>query len=193
MPMRLDLTTSTLLWERLRSRWLCGIGLSLGYALIGTGWLIRKTEGDLRERTYGQAPWLVAGVFLFLVIAFVFALKLHLQVMERWIERPVLAIFPLIGAWGGGLLLFGLGRKKDNLPFVGALLLFISAYGTLAVSFLPYMIPFTITFTRAAAPHASLAFLFWFAGIIVLPLTLLYNLVVYRVFRGKIVSDTKLY
>jgi cytochrome bd ubiquinol oxidase subunit II len=172
---------------------LCGIGLSLGYALIGDAWLIQKTDGELRERSYKQALWLLVGLGLFLVIAFVVALKLDLRVMNRWIERPVLAIFPIIGAAGGGALVFGLGRRQDNLPFMGAVLLFIAAYGTLAVSFLPYMVPFSITITDAAAPPASLSFLFWFAGIIVLPLTLIYTVVAYSVFRGKVRADAEHY
>jgi hypothetical protein len=43
-----------------------------------------------------------------------------------------------------------------------------------------------VTIEQAAAPHSSLAFLFWGAGIFVLPLTLIYTLIVYFVFKGKI-------
>jgi cytochrome bd ubiquinol oxidase subunit II len=172
---------------------LCGLGLSLGYALIGAAWLIRKTDGDLRERSYRQALWLLAALGLFLVLAFIVALKLDLRVMNRWIERPILAIFPLIGIAGGGALVFGLGRRQDPLPFVGSVLLFLAAYGTLGASFLPYMVPFSITITDAAAPPASLSFLFWFAGIIVLPLTLIYTVVAYAVFRGKVRTDAEHY
>jgi cytochrome d ubiquinol oxidase subunit II len=165
---------------------LCGVGLCLGYALIGVGWLIWKTDGEVRDRSYRQALWLLAGVLIFLIAAFVMALEMDLRVMTRWVERPILAIFPILGAVGFGAIVFGLGRRQDNLPFWGSVLLFAAAFGTLAASFLPYMIPFTITFEQAAAPPASLSFLFWFAGIIVLPLTLLYTLVVYSVFHGKI-------
>ena len=55
----------------------------------------------------------------------------------------------------------------------------------LAVMFWPYMIPYSITVGNAAAPEASLSFLFWGAGIVVLPIITLYTLVVYWVFRGK--------
>jgi cytochrome d ubiquinol oxidase subunit II len=64
-------------------------------------------------------------------------------------------------------------------------LIFLSAFGTLALSFWPYMIPFVITIEEAAAPHASLAFMFWGEGLFVFPLLLLYVAVGYRVFRGK--------
>ncbi|MEI9985397.1 MAG: cytochrome d ubiquinol oxidase subunit II [Aliidongia sp.] len=120
---------------------LCGIGLCLGYALIGASWLIGKTEGELRDRSYRQALWLLAGVLLFLMVAFVVALELDLRVMNRWVERPYLAVFPILGAVGCGAIVFGLGRRQDNLPFQGSVLLFATAFGTLAASFLPYMVP----------------------------------------------------
>ena len=41
---------------------LTGIGLVLGYALLGAGWLVLKSEGALRDWAYARIPWLVAGV-----------------------------------------------------------------------------------------------------------------------------------
>jgi len=58
--------------------------------------------------------------------------------------------------------------------------------GTLAISFWPYMIPFSITVDQAAAPHSSLAFMFWGEGLFVFPLMLLYTVVNYSVFLGKV-------
>jgi cytochrome bd ubiquinol oxidase subunit II len=65
-------------------------------------------------------------------------------------------------------------------------LVFVAAFATLALSFWPYMIPFEITIRDAAAPHASLAFMFWGAGLFVFPLMLVYTVVSFRVFRGRI-------
>ena len=48
------------------------------------------------------------------------------------------------------------------------------------------MIPFAVTIKQAAAPHSSLAFMFWFAGIIVFPLMLIYTAVSLNAFRGKV-------
>ena len=65
-------------------------------------------------------------------------------------------------------------------------LMFAAAFGTLAISFWPYMIPFSITIEEAAAPHSSLAFMFWGEGLFVFPLMLLYTAIGYTVFRGKV-------
>jgi cytochrome d ubiquinol oxidase subunit II len=48
------------------------------------------------------------------------------------------------------------------------------------------MVPFSITIEEAAAPHSSLAFMFWGAGLFVFPLMLLYTIISYIVFRGKV-------
>jgi cytochrome d ubiquinol oxidase subunit II len=55
----------------------------------------------------------------------------------------------------------------------------------MAISFWPYIFPFSITIEEAAAPHSSLAFMFWDAGLFVFPLMLLYTIVSYAVFRGR--------
>ena len=68
-------------------------------------------------------------------------------------------------------------------------LIFVSAFGTLALSFWPYMIPFVITVDQAAAPQSSLMFMFW-GGAVVFPLMLLYTVISYSVFRGKVVPTT---
>jgi cytochrome d ubiquinol oxidase subunit II len=168
---------------------LCGVGLCLGDALLGAAWLVLKSEGALRERCYRLLPRLLGAVLLFLCCAFFTSLSLHLRVMQRWIERPWLAVFPCIGLAAVVLMLVGVRRRHDRWPFAAAAAIFGAAFATLAASFLPYMVPFSITIAQAAAPHSSLAFLFWGAGAFVLPLTLLHNFAVYSVFKGKARAD----
>jgi cytochrome d ubiquinol oxidase subunit II len=74
-------------------------------------------------------------------------------------------------------------------PFYMGAVIFAAAFGTLAISFWPYMIPFSITIDEAAAPHSSLAFMFWGEGLFVFPLMLLYTVISYTVFRGKVKSS----
>jgi cytochrome d ubiquinol oxidase subunit II len=52
------------------------------------------------------------------------------------------------------------------------------------------MIPFVITVDEAAAPPSSLAFMFW-AGVVVFPLMLIYTVISYTVFRGKVGTATE--
>jgi cytochrome d ubiquinol oxidase subunit II len=69
-------------------------------------------------------------------------------------------------------------------------LIFAAAFGTLAISFWPYMLPSSITIEEAASPHFTLAFMFWGEGLFVYPLMLLYAVISYTVFRGKIKPTT---
>jgi cytochrome d ubiquinol oxidase subunit II len=165
---------------------LCGLGLCFGYALLGAAWLVSKSEGRLRTRAYRQLPILLTCVIAFLVVAFFVAVTQNLPIMRRWLERPYLAVFPLVGFLAVlGLVWSITTRKQDRLPFRMVALIFTAAFGTLGVSFWPYMIPFGMTIDQAASPPESLGFMLWGAGVVVLPLTLIYTFIVYRVFRGK--------
>jgi cytochrome bd ubiquinol oxidase subunit II len=165
---------------------LCGVGLCLGYAMLGAGWLTYKTEEDVRDFGYRILPWLLAAVLAVLAIAFVFALRLDLRVIHRWTERPVMLVFPAIGVLACGGMIMAVRRKADLAPFLMGALIFCAAFATLAISFLPYIIPFSVTVEQAVAPPSSLSFMFWGAGLFSLPLTLAYTLVVYVVFKGKV-------
>jgi len=165
---------------------LCGIGLCLGYALLGACWLVRKCEGDVREEAYRLIPYLSAGLLAFLVIVFVYALAEDLRVMQRWLERPYLFVFPAIGVIAAFVAAASVRRRRDGVPYYMVALIFATAFGTLAISFWPYMIPFSITIEEAAAPHSSLAFMFWGEGLFIFPLMLIYTVISYSVFRGKV-------
>jgi cytochrome d ubiquinol oxidase subunit II len=167
---------------------LCGIGLCLGYALLGAAWLVKKCEGEIRTTAWRQVPVLALGVLAFLVVVFIFALAENLQIMGRWLERPYLFIFPVVGAIAAIMLAASILRHWDQWPFTLVVVIFLTAFGTLAISFWPYMIPFVITVDQAAAPHSSLAFMFWGEGLFVFPLMLIYAVVNYSVFRGKVSS-----
>jgi cytochrome d ubiquinol oxidase subunit II len=165
---------------------LCGIGLCLGYALLGACWLVRKCEAKVRNVARRQIPVLATGVLVFLVLVFAYALVEHLPILRRWIDRPYLFLFPIVGALAATVLALSILNHNDYWPLYMVALIFVSAFGTLALSFWPYMIPFAITVEAAAAPQSSLTFMFWGCGVFVFPLMLLYTVISYSVFRGKV-------
>jgi cytochrome d ubiquinol oxidase subunit II len=165
---------------------ICGVGLCLGYMLLGACWLVRKCEGDLREQAYRLIPYLSIALLVFLIVVFGYALAENLRVIGRWLERPYLFVFPAIGVLAAIVLAASVRQRRDGPPFYMVSLIFVAAFGTLAISFWPYMIPFSITIEDASAPHSSLAFMFWGEGLFVFPLMLVYTAVSYTVFRGKV-------
>jgi len=172
---------------------LCGVGLCLGYTLLGTCWLVRKCEGEVRDMAYRFIPYLSLGLLAFLIAVFAFALVENLQVMSRWLQRPYLFAFPIIGMIAGVVLAASIRRRDDRAPFPMVVVIFAAAFGTLAISFWPYMVPFSITIDEAAAPHSSLAFMFWGAGLFVFPLMLVYTAISLLVFRGKVENTAQHY
>src|SRR5258706_4825189 len=165
---------------------LCGIGLCLGYALLGACWLLKKCDAEVRDVARRQIPVLAVGVLAFLVLVFAYALAEHLPILHRWIDRPYLFVFPAIGAVAATMLALSIQRRNDHWPLYMVALIFVSAFGTLALSFWPYIIPGVITIDEAAAPQSSLTFMFWGCGVVVFPLMLLYTVINYTVFRGKV-------
>jgi cytochrome bd ubiquinol oxidase subunit II len=167
---------------------LCGVGLCLGYTLLGACWLVRKCADEVRDAAYRLIPALSIGLLVFLVVVFAYALAENLRIMSRWLERPYLFVFPAIAIVAAIVLAASVRQRRDGLPYYMVVLIFAAAFGTLAISFWPYMIPFTIIIEDAAAPHSSLAFMFWGEGLFIFPLMLVYTAVSYSVFRGKVRS-----
>ncbi len=164
----------------------CGVGLCIGYALMASCWLVGKTDGRLRDFGYRILPALAGALLVFLTVSLGISLYRHLQVMHRWVERPGLATFPVAGLLAAVGIGWAWQGRRDKVLFPFGAVIFASAFGTLAASFLPYMVPFSITIDQAAAPSSSLRFMFWGAGVIVLPLTLAYTAAVYFIFRGRV-------
>jgi cytochrome d ubiquinol oxidase subunit II len=69
----------------------------------------------------------------------------------------------------------GVRSEHDGVPFVMAVVIFLCAFGAVARSFWPYMIPFSVTIADAAAPASSLRFLFYGAGRFVIPVIVVYD------------------
>jgi cytochrome d ubiquinol oxidase subunit II len=157
---------------------LCGLGLCLGYALTGACWLAGKTGGRVQAFSFRVVPGLLVALLVFLVAIFALSVSVHLVALHRWVERPWLVVFPLGGVAACAGLFVAARKHEDRFMFPLAAGIFVLAFATLAASFLPYMIPFSVTIAQAAAPQASLRFLFWGAGIVALPLTFAYTVIV---------------
>src|SRR4030081_3109881 len=96
---------------------LCGIGLCLGYALLGACWLVKKCDAEVRDVAHRQIPVLAIGVLGFLALVFAYALAEHLPIMQRWFDRPYLFAFPAIGTGAAIMLALSILRHSDHWPF----------------------------------------------------------------------------
>ena len=165
---------------------LTGIGLVLGYALLGAGWLVLKSDGELRDWAYARIRWLAAGVLAVLFLAFAVTFDYSVARAKRSAGKALGSRVPRDRrARAGRGRSSACAAKRDGVPFAMTVLFFVAAFLSLGVMFWPYMIPYSITVADAAAPEASLRFLFY-GGVVVLPVIAAYTIGVYWVFRGKV-------
>jgi cytochrome bd ubiquinol oxidase subunit II len=176
------------------------LGLVAGYVLLGSGWLIIKTEGPLHERARGWAQKAAVAVGVILAAVSIATLFVHPLVALRWGVGPQQSIdgarllpllpIPLMGLVG--LIMAFLGARSReahaHTPMVGAFMAFLSGYVGLGVGFVPYVVPYAMTFDQAASSPQALK-LMLIGVIILLPFILGYTAWVYWIFRGKVASD----
>ena len=160
---------------------LTGIAVSVGYALLGAGWLIIKSDGRLRERAYQLAMPLATAILALVAVVSLWTPVLSPDIANRWFRWPNIAVLwpiPFVVTVFGGLLIFGLRKKIDLLPFCVTLGLFMLSYLGLTVSLFPYVVPRSLTLWQAAAPDSSLGFLLVGTSIL-LPMILVYTAYAY--------------
>ena len=170
----------------------CGVSLVLGYGLLGAGWLALKTEGEVQRFGYVAVKRLLWMTLLAIAVVFAATLASHPQVAARWHEHAAFYVLPLAALAASFGIAYGHRNQSLRLSFCMTVLLFAVSFVALAASFLPYIVPFSVTLQDAAAPESSQTFMFWGAGLFVMPMIIGYTWVAYRVFRGK-VDKTHMY
>jgi cytochrome d ubiquinol oxidase subunit II len=168
---------------------LVGAALVAGYALLGAGWLIWKTEGRIQEDARRAAALLVPALVAAIAAVSLATPFLENQYHERWFDYPgLLVTLPmplLVGGIALALRWSIRGARRDWLPFALTLGLFLLSMIGLAISIWPDVIPGRVTIWQAAAPHSSQLFML-VGAVVLIPLILAYTAWSYWVFRGKV-------
>lgn len=170
----------------------CGVGLLVAYALLGSTWLIMKTEGDLQERMRRIAVPLVWAMLTVIAIISLWTPLEHPEIAERWFSLPNLILFspvPVLVLVCAYFLLRMIRCASHYRPFLLTLALLLLGYCGLGISIWPNVIPPSITIWEAAAPESSQAFAL-VGVVIIMPLVLVYTAWSYYVFRGKVTAET---
>jgi cytochrome d ubiquinol oxidase subunit II len=168
-----------------------GVALMLGYALLGAGWLVIKTEGALQDRARALGRRALIGTALAIAVVSLWTPYIDAHIAARWFSWPniaVLAPVPLITA---GLIAYewwSLDHGPDHAPFLAALGLFAMSYLGIAISLWPMIVPGHYTLVQAAASESTQAFLL-VGTLVLLPVILAYTAWSYWVFRGKVRGD----
>lgn len=171
---------------------LCGLGLLVGYALLGATWLVLKMTGTLERRARRSAHLLLIGMLAFIVLVSVWTPLQFANIAARWFSWPnmlYLSPVPLATAAFAVACWRGLARLRVMFsPFYSAVALFVISYLGLVISMVPYLVPPSVTVWDAAAAPSSQRFVLIGVAILV-PFILGYTVFVYYTFRGKVHAD----
>ncbi|MEO9132173.1 MAG: cytochrome d ubiquinol oxidase subunit II [Sphingomonas sp.] len=171
---------------------LTGVALVFGYTLLGAGWLILKTEGELQmfARRAGRIAFI--AVLVAVAVVSIWTPLADPTIANRWFAWPhplYLAPVPIVTVLFGILEWRALGgRYGEAMPFIAALGLFLMSYLGIAISLWPYIVPHRYTLWDAASSQGTQAFLL-IGTLFLLPVILLYTGWSYWVFRGKVRHD----
>jgi cytochrome d ubiquinol oxidase subunit II len=169
-----------------------GIGLLCGYGLLGTTWLVWRTEGALQDWMRTRARWFLVAVLGFVALVSLWTPLEEARIAERWFSWPnmlLLSPVPVATAGAAFLLWRGLNKKAEVAPFVLSMTLFALSYLGLAISLWPHLIPPEITLWQAAAPPETQLFLL-VGMMFLIPTILAYTAYCYWVFRGKVTAES---
>ncbi len=167
---------------------MCGVALTAGYALLGSTWLVMKSEGVLRNKAYAIAKPMAIATLVFMGIVSLWTPFLSPEIAERWFTFPQLLFVlpvPTLVCILAVILGWGIIKRKDNIPFLATIGIFLLCFTGLGIGISPYIVPRAVTIAEAAAPDKSLMFML-VGALILLPMILAYTAYSYWVFRGKV-------
>src|SRR5580692_4182964 len=168
-----------------------GVALLFGYGLLGAGWLILKTEGDVQTAARRHGRICLIGVLAAIAVVSIWTPVASPIVAARWFSWPnilILAPVPIATAAAALVTWRALGSRAEILPFAGAILLFVLSFIGIAISLYPMIVPYHFTLWEAASSERTQAFLL-VGTLVLLPVILMYSGWSYWVFRGKVRAD----
>lgn len=166
---------------------LTALGVVLGYALMGAGWLILKSTGEMQDRAYRRGFLLLLGTLATGVLVLALTPLHNAHIAVRWTGSSALpyALAGGVAIFAALLTLWAYLKRHEYWPFFGTLLLFVASFIGLVASLYPYVIIPALTWSAAAASPGTQ--LFMLVGILpLIPIMLFYNGYQYLVFSGKV-------
>lgn len=165
-----------------------GLGLVVAYGLLGSTWLIMKTQGDLQRRIYRVTPSLAWALLTVVGAISIWTPFLDKEIAQRWFSFPNLLWFspvPLLVGACTYFLLRAVVNRKQVTPFLYTLALIFLCYSGLGIGLWPHIVPPVISIWDAASPPQSQGFAL-VGALFIIPIILGYTVWSYYVFRGKV-------
>jgi cytochrome d ubiquinol oxidase subunit II len=168
------------------------LALPAAYVLLGSCWLIMKTEGELQQRAVAWAKLAWLPVVIGMGLISVATPWVSTLVRERWFAMPqFIALLPIplttvltLGALRALLNSSRVLGKQCWAPFALVVLVFLLGFFGLAYSLYPFVVMDRLTIWQAASATESLAVILIGCAVTV-PAIIGYTVFSYRVFSGK--------
>lgn len=172
---------------------LTALFLTVGYSFIGATWVIHKTDEFLQCKAVDWAKGGIWGLVLGIGAISLATPFVSDRIFDKWFSFPsalYLAPLPIISAalviwlWA---MLQKMPYAEDRMswkPFAAATALWVMAFGGMAYSFYPYVVPEKLTIYDAASAPESL-FIILVGTCFVLPTIMGYTVLSYYIFKGK--------
>jgi len=165
-----------------------GFGLLVAYAMLGSTWLIMKTEGALHRRMSAIAVPITLVQLAVIGVVSLWTPLAHAEIAARWFNQSNFIFFapvPILVLATTWLMLRVLHRQTQFAAFPLALLLLFLGYSGLIISLWPHIIPPSVSIWQAASPPQSMGFTL-VGALFIIPFILVYTSWSYYVFRGKV-------
>lgn len=167
----------------------CGLGLMVAYSLLGTTWLVMKSEGALQIHMRHLTRRVLLALVGVIAVVSIWTPLGWQYVSDRWFSLPnffwFLPVPLLVGVFSLWIWRLSLNPNSHVMPFILTLGLIFLGFSGLGISLWPNLIPPSITLWDAAAPPSSQLFML-VGTLLIIPVILVYTAWSYYVFRGKI-------
>jgi cytochrome d ubiquinol oxidase subunit II len=167
------------------------------YALLGAGWLLIKTSGELQMKAVQWARRFWWGALAGFLAVSTASPMVSERIFEKWFSLPFVVLLAPLPVVTLALLLIAarsltrlpvrLAQRNEYgvwVPFACTIGVIVIGFYGLTYSLFPYLVVDRITIWEAASAPESLLFIL-VGALVVLPAIAGYTIYVYRVFRGK--------
>ena len=138
-----------------------GMAVVAGYALLGSTWLVMKTEDITQEWARRVASYVLVFVGIFMALVSITMPFINEPIRTFWFSTPnfyYLLPIPLVTAGLFGLVWHDLHHKKTEYrAFVASIGIFLLGYIGLGISIFPWIVPFKFNLWDAAASGPGLS------------------------------------
>ncbi len=180
-------------WINFAFAMLTAVFLTVGYSFIGATWVIHKTSDALQIKAVAWARGGIWGLVLGIGAISLATPFVSARIFDKWFSfpealylspLPILSALLVVWLWAMLRKMPYADDRRSWQPFAAATALWVMAFGGMAYSFYPYVVPEQITIYEAASAPESL-FIILIGTCIVLPTIMGYTVLSYVIFRGK--------